>query len=94
MKFFQGSSTQGDITHTFMLNNALIDKNDFGQWHRIATEGQQAVVQNNSTGGVFNWTNNSTHDPIDPRVRTVWRIAPNVLFGLFWLLDQRQSGQL
>ena len=66
MKFFQGSESSGDITHTFMLNNPLIDSNDFGQWHRITVEGQQSVVQNNSTGGVFNYTNNSTHDPIDP----------------------------
>jgi Legume lectin domain/Bacterial Ig-like domain (group 2) len=66
LKFFQGSSSPGDITHTLMLNNALIDSNDFGQWHRIVIEGQQSVVQDNSTGGVFNFTNNSTHDPIDP----------------------------
>ena len=67
MKFFQGSSAPNDITHTYMLNNALVDSNDYGQWHRIAIEGQQAVVQNNTTGGVFTFTNNSMHDPIDPQ---------------------------
>ena len=67
MKFFQGSSAANDMTHTFMLNNAVVDSNDYGQWHRIAIEGQQAVVQNNTTGGVFTFTNNSMHDPIDPQ---------------------------
>jgi hypothetical protein len=67
MKFFQGSSAPNDTTHTFMLNNALVDSNDYGQWHRIAIEGQQTVVQNNTTGGVFTFTNNSMHDPIDPQ---------------------------
>ena len=66
MKFFQGSGSAGDITHTFILNNPLIDSNDCGQWHRICLEGQQTVVVNNSTGSVANFTNNSTHDPIDP----------------------------
>ena len=66
MKFFQGSGTAGDITHTYMLNNALVDSNDFGQFHRIGLEAQQTVVANNSTGSSFNATNNSQHDPINP----------------------------
>ncbi len=66
VKLFEGSGTAGDIVHTYMLNNALVDSNDFGQYHRIGLEAQQSVVQNNSTGSVFNATNNSQHDPINP----------------------------
>lgn len=67
MKFFESPGGAGDFTHTLMANNVLVDSNDCGQWHRICIEAQQDVVVNNTTGSVFNFTNNSLHDPIDPQ---------------------------
>lgn len=67
MKFFESAGGSGDFTHTYLLNNGLIDSNDVGQWHRIGLEGQQAVAASTSQGSQFNITNNSFHDPIDPQ---------------------------
>jgi Bacterial Ig-like domain (group 2)/Beta xylosidase C-terminal Concanavalin A-like domain len=73
IKFFEGSGAPNDPNHTYLLVDGIVDRNDFGQIHRIPLEAQQTVATGpaaSSQRSSFYLTNNSQHDFISPAFGT------------------------